>query len=77
MNNTALRAEARSTNNTHTAFANKEHEKFYYEKLQQERYKNCYHKVLIYILGISEDARNHFSQIYDIKSGYIKAECLK
>lgn len=31
---------------------------------------------MIYILGISEDTRNHFSQIYDIKSGYIKTECL-
>ena len=31
---------------------------------------------MIYILGISEDTRNHFSQIYDIKSGFIKPECL-
>nr|WP_304969903.1 DUF6075 family protein [Romboutsia ilealis] len=48
----------------------------YYEKLKQARYQDCYHKALIYILGISEDTRNHFSQIYDIKSGYIKPECL-
>ena len=45
-------------------------------KLEQARYQDCYHKALIYILGISEDTRNHFSQIYDIKSGYIKPECL-
>ncbi len=64
MNNTALRAEVRSTNNTHMVFANEEHEKFYYEKLEQARYQDCYHKALIYILGISEDTRNHFSQIY-------------
>ena len=57
-------------------FANEEHEKFYFEKLEQARYQDCYHKALIYILGISEDTRNHFSQIYDIKSGYIKPECL-
>lgn len=76
MNNTALRAGAQSTNNTHMVFANEEHEKFYYEKLEQARYQDCYHKALIYILGISEDTRNHFSQIYDIKSGYIKTECL-
>ena len=76
MNNTALRAGAQSANNTHMVFANEEHEKFYYEKLRQARYQDCYHKALIYILGISEDTRNHFSQIYDIKSGYIKTECL-
>ncbi|MDE7327310.1 MAG: hypothetical protein K2N63_13725, partial [Lachnospiraceae bacterium] len=76
MNNTALRAGAQSANNIHMVFANEEHEKFYYEKLQQVRYQDCYHKALIYILGISEDTRNHFSQIYDIKSGYIKPECL-
>ena len=76
MNNTALRAGAQSANNTHMVFANEEHEKFYYEKLEQARHQDCYHKALIYILGISEDTRNHFSQIYDIKSGYIKTECL-
>ena len=74
MNNTALRAGAQSAENTHMVFANEEHEKFYYEKLEQARYQDCYHKALIYILGISEDTRNHFSQIYDMKSGYVKAQ---
>ena len=69
MNNTALRAEAQSVNNKHMVFADEEHEKFYYEKLKQARYQDCYHKALIYILGISEDTRNHFSQIYDISQG--------
>ena len=76
MNNTALRAGAQSANNTHMVFANEEHEKFYYEKLEQARHQDCYHKALIYILGISEGTRNHFSQIYDMKSGFIKPECL-
>ncbi len=53
MNNTALRAEAQSANNTHMVFTNEEHERFYYEKLEQARYQDCYHKALIYILGIS------------------------
>ena len=35
MNNTALRAEAQSANNTHMVFANEEHEKFYFEKLER------------------------------------------
>lgn len=91
MANTALRAAAQSATShkesvtygdhpydiTHMVFADEEHEKFYYEKLGQARYQDCCHKALIYILGISEDTRNHFSQLYDIKSGYIKTECLR
>ena len=42
-------------------------------KIQKFRF---FHKVLIYILGISKDTRNHFSQIYDMKSGCIKTKCL-
>ena len=76
MTNTALRAEAQSANKTHMVFANKEHEKFYYEKLGQARCQDFYHKALVYILSISVDTRNHFSQIYDMKSGCIKTECL-
>lgn len=71
MTNTALRAEVQSTNNTHMVFTNEEHEKFYYEKLEQARYQDCYHKALICILGILEYARNYFSQ-NDMKSEYIK-----
>jgi len=74
MNNTALRAGTQSANNTHMVFANEEHEKFYYEKLEQARYRDCYHKALIYILGILENTRNYFSQ-NDMKSEYIKMEC--
>ncbi|MCI8315388.1 MAG: hypothetical protein HFI50_08410 [Lachnospiraceae bacterium] len=39
MTDTALRAGAQSANNTHMVFANEEHEKFYYEKLEQARYQ--------------------------------------
>lgn len=41
MTNTALRAGAQSANNTHMVFANEEHEKFYFEKLEQARYQDC------------------------------------
>ncbi len=57
-------------------FYNEEHEKFYYEKLGQARCQDECHKALIYVLGISRDTREHFSQIYDIKTGDIKRECL-
>ena len=72
MTNTALRAGAQSAGNTHMVFTDGEHEKLYYEKLEQAGYQDCYHKALIYILGILEDTRNHFSQIYDMKFGCIK-----
>ncbi len=39
MTDTALRAGAQSANITHMVFANEEHEKFYYEKLEQARYQ--------------------------------------
>ncbi len=71
MNNTALRAGAQSASNTHMVFTDEKHEKFYYEKLKQARYQDCYHKALIYILGILENTRNYFSQ-NDMKSEYIK-----
>ena len=76
MNNTALRAEVQSANNTHMVFADEEHKKFYYEKLGQARDQDCYHQALIYILGISRDTREHFSQIYNIKTGAIRPKCL-
>lgn len=77
MANTALRAEAQGAGRTHMVFKDKEHEKFYCEKLGQAGHQDCYHKALLYILGISGDTRSHFSQIYDIKSGRIKTGCLK
>lgn len=81
MTNTALRATAQyaqvqSTENSHMVFADREHEKFYYEKLEQARYQDCYHQALIYTLGISRDTREHFSQIYNIKTGSIMPKCL-
>ena len=74
MNDTALRAGAQSA--THMVFAGREHEAFYYEKLAQARYQDCYHQALIYILGISRDTREHFDQIYNIKTGGIRPKCL-
>ncbi|MDE6433418.1 MAG: hypothetical protein K2L07_04245 [Lachnospiraceae bacterium] len=76
MNNTALRAEAQSANNTHMVFADKEHERFYYEKLAQARSQDCFHQALFYVLGILRDTREHFDQIYNIKTGNLRLKCL-
>ena len=45
MNNTALGAEK-------IIFISEAHEKFYYEKLNEVRYQDVYHKALCYCLGI-------------------------
>ena len=66
--NTAERAEI--------AFISKEHEKFYYEKLEQVRRKDCYHMALCYCLGINGDTRNNVDRIYDFSSGLVKPECI-
>ena len=83
MTSTALRASTQGVNNTHMVFMDEEHERFYYGKLRQVKDNlgsgqvDCYHKALVYILGISRDTREHFDQIYDMKAGYIKTECLR
>lgn len=53
-------------------FASAEHKRFYTEQLAKCRYNDCYHRALIYALGISEDIRNHFNQVYDILEDCIK-----
>ena len=58
-------------------FANKEHEKFYYEKLKEVRYTDVYHKALIYCLGMNDDTRRNINQIYDFKTGCVKTKCLQ
>ena len=57
MNNTALSARVRSTKKTHMVFVNRQHEKFNYEKSGQAKCRDCYYKVLMYILGNSKVAR--------------------
>ena len=61
---------------THMVFADGKQERFYDKKWKQVRYQDCYHKALVFILRISEDIRKHFRQIYDIKKGNSKSECL-
>lgn len=62
---------------THMVFADEEQERFYYEKLKQFLYQNCYSKTLAYILEILENTKKYFSQICDSKTKYMKTECLQ
>ena len=52
------------------------HEKFYYEKLQEVRYQDVYHKALCYCLGINGDTRKNADRIYNFKTGSVKTKCL-
>ena len=75
MNNTALGAGAGKAQEI--IFISDAHEKFYYEKLNEVRYKDVYHKALCYCLGISEDTRRNINRIYNFKTGCVKTECLQ
>ena len=77
MNNTALGAGTEKVQKI--IFISSEHEKFYYEKLEQLILKDLdvYHKALIYCLGISNDTRRNIDRIYDYKTGCVKTESLR
>ena len=58
-------------------FISKEHKEFYLEYLPKCRWKDVYHKALVYCLGIDRDTRKHVNRIYDFKNGSVKPECLQ
>lgn len=69
MKSTALGAE-------NIIFISDAHEKFYYEKLQEVRYQDVYHRALCYCLGINGDTRKNADRIYNFKTGSVKTKCL-
>ena len=75
MTNTALRAE--NSNSRTITFKSREHEKFYEEYLKKCRYRDVYHRALVYCLGIDRDTRNNVNKIYNFKTGCVKTECLQ
>ena len=56
-------------------FISQAHKKFYFEKLREVRYRDVYHKALVYCLGISADTRAHIDSIYNFAEGCVKPEC--
>ena len=63
-------------NKENIIFISDTHEKFYYEKLKEVRYRDVYHKALVYCLGICDDTRRNVDNIYNFKTGCVKTECL-
>lgn len=53
-------------------FKSSEHELFYNEMLAKCAYEDCYHRALIYALGINEDTRRHINEIYDFGTRCVK-----
>lgn len=58
-------------------FVDTEHEKFYFENIRRCGVDDCYHKALVYCLGISKDTRRNIDRIFDFQKDVIKPECLK
>lgn len=56
-------------------FYNDQHKDFY-ENCKSTRKTDPYHASLIYLLGLTEDTRKHFAEIYDLEKGEINIETL-
>lgn len=57
-------------------FKSSEHEQFYNEMLGKCAYIDCYHRALMYTLGINEDTRKHVNEIYSFNERCINWDCL-
>lgn len=61
-------------------FIDKEHEKFFSEKFKEAQIygkTDIYYKSLIYTLSICETTREHFNEIFDIKTSKINLNCIE
>ena len=58
-------------------FKSSAHEQFYNENLAQCTYQDCFHRALMYTLGIEEDTRRHIKEIYDFGTRCINTSVLK
>lgn len=65
MKSTALGAE-------NIIFISDAHEKFYYEKLQEVRYQDVYHKALCYCLVLMEIPEKMLTEFIILKRGLLK-----
>lgn len=53
------------------------HKKFFDENLARCIQQDRWHKALIYALGITENIRNHFDEVYDIENDCINRNSVK
>lgn len=57
-------------------YIDNEHELFYEQKLKELERSDVYQKALIYTLGISPITREHFSEIFNVKSNKINISAI-
>lgn len=57
-------------------FNSEAHKKFYEDMESKCTKWDCYHKALMYALGICNDTRKHIEQIFDFKNNVIIPECV-
>ena len=53
-------------------FLNDEHEAFYERCVSKSTSKDCYHKALFYVLGLTEDCRRNIDSLYDWEDRCVK-----
>lgn len=58
-------------------FYDDKHEQFYEENILRCIHDDTYHRALVYLLGLTEDTRNHIESIFDFRADCVKHECLR
>lgn len=58
-------------------FAGEAHKRFYEMQLANCKKQDRWHKALIYALGLTEDIRNHFDEVYDFEDDSINRDSLE
>ena len=56
-------------------FYNEEHKK-YYEEMNEKRELDVYNRAVVYLLGLTEETRNHTADVYNIERREIEVEGL-
>lgn len=58
-------------------FVDDEHEKFYYQKLNESKTSDVYYKALFYTIGIAESTREHCGEIFNLEKREINLDSLQ
>ncbi len=58
-------------------FVDDEHEKFYYQKLNESKASDVYYKALFYTIGIAESTREHCDEIFNLEKREINLDSLQ
>lgn len=65
-----------SAKKTNVIFAGSAHREFVEKNIAKCKQKDCWHRALIYTLGLTEDIRNHITEVYDFEKDRIISDSL-